>query len=46
MKRGFGGRQREDEPTVTCIHGLEAENIAEKRTVGFGIPGVNYDVSA
>ena len=46
MKGGFGWRQREDQPAMTCVDGLEAEDVTEEIAVGFGIPGVDYDVSA
>ena len=44
MERSFGRRQREDQPTVTRIDGLETENIAEEGAVGVGVLGVNDDV--
>src|SRR5260370_27011264 len=43
---GFGGRQREDQPAVACIHRLEPENVPEEGAVGFRILAVNNDVSA
>src|ERR1700753_3294053 len=41
MKGGFRGRQSEDEPSVTCIHRWETENIPEECPVGLGILAVN-----
>jgi hypothetical protein len=46
MECGFRGRQREDEPAVAGINGLEAEDVAEKRAIGFGVPGEECDVRA
>src|SRR5258707_1603648 len=38
--------QREDQPAMTCIHGLEPENVPEEGAVRFCIFAVNNDVSA
>jgi hypothetical protein len=46
MNGGFCGRQAEDEPAMSRIHGFEAEDIAEKRTIGLGVIAVEDDVSA
>jgi hypothetical protein len=39
-------RQREDQPAVTRVHGLEPENVAEEGAVRFGVLTVDNDVSA
>jgi hypothetical protein len=46
MKRGFGGRQGEDQPAVAGVHGGELERVAEEGSVAFGIGGVEDDVDA
>src|SRR5713226_4699333 len=39
-------RQGEDQPAVTCIHGLEPQHVAEKGAVRPSIFAVNNHVSA
>jgi hypothetical protein len=46
MEGGLCGRQREDQPAIACIDGFEAEDVAEKYAVGFGILTLDNDVSA
>ena len=44
MDRGFGRRQREDQPAMPCIHRFEIENVAEERPVGLRILAEDYDM--
>jgi hypothetical protein len=46
VKRGFGGRQRKNEPAVAGIDRGEFENVAKELAVGFGVFGVDNNVSA
>src|SRR5580692_3541290 len=46
MEGGLGGRQREDQPAVPRIDGFEAEDVAEKGAVSFGILTLDNYVSA
>ena len=43
---GFGGRQGEDQPSVTCIDGLALEDVAEEGPVRFSVFAVENYVSA
>jgi hypothetical protein len=43
---GFGRRQGEDKPAVTRVHGFEAEDVTEERSVCFGVFAVENYVSA
>jgi hypothetical protein len=42
---GFSRRQGENQPAMTCIHGFEAEDIAEKYAICLGILTVDNYVS-
>ena len=42
----LGGRQREDQPAVTCIDRLVLQDVAEERAVSLGILAIDDDVSA
>src|ERR1700722_607370 len=46
MKRGFGGRQSEDQPAVAGVDGGEIEDVAEEGAVGVRVGGVEDDVGA
>src|SRR6266851_9287775 len=46
MKRGFRGRQRKDQPAVTCIDRGKFENIAKESAVAFRVLAVNDDMSS
>ena len=43
---GLCGRQGEDQPAVTCIDGLEPEDVAEEGAVRIGVFAVEDYVSA
>jgi hypothetical protein len=38
VKRRFGRRKREDQPSVACVNRLKAEYISEECSIGGGIP--------
>src|SRR5260370_7456053 len=46
VERGFCWRQSEDQPTMTCIHGFEPEDVAEECAVRLDVFTVNDHVSA
>src|SRR5208282_1895513 len=46
MEGGLAGRQREDQPAMACIDGLETENVAKECAIRFRIFAVNNYVSA
>jgi hypothetical protein len=46
MKREFRRRQRENQPSVACIDGAKAQDIAEEGSICFGIFAVHQDVCA
>jgi len=41
MDRDFGGRQRKDQPSAADIDIRQFEDVASKRSIGFGILAVN-----
>jgi hypothetical protein len=43
---GFGRRKRKDQPSMTGIHGVESEHVAEKCTIRLGVFAVDNYVSA
>jgi hypothetical protein len=43
---GFRRRESEDQPAMTRVHGLEAEDVAEKCAIRFGVLAIDNDVSA
>jgi hypothetical protein len=46
VERGLQRRHGEDQPTEASVHTGKLEHVAEKGSVGFGIPGVDDDVCA
>ena len=46
MDGEFRGGESEDEPVVAGIDVAKVENVLEEGTVGFGIRGIENDVSA
>src|SRR5262249_52274230 len=44
MNTGFGGRQAEDQPATTGVHGAEVEDVAKEGAVLFGMIAVEEDV--
>src|SRR5882762_2877079 len=46
VERGFCRRQRKDQPAMPRIHGLEAQDVAEKCAVRLSVFAVDNDVSA
>src|SRR5712692_10248060 len=46
MDGDFGGRQREDEPSLARVHGAKSEDVTKEATIGFGILAVQHEMSA
>ncbi len=46
MERGFQGRHGENQPAVASINTGKLEHIAKKGPVGFGILGIENNMSA
>jgi hypothetical protein len=46
MKCGLCGRQGEDQPVMSSIHGLESKNVAEESSIRLDILAVDKQVSA
>jgi hypothetical protein len=46
VNRHLGGRQGEDQPSVTNIDGTKLEHISNKCAVGFGIRTVEQQVGS
>src|SRR6267142_5056001 len=46
LERGFRRRQRKDQPSMHRIHGLEAQDFAEKYAVRLGVFTVDNYMSA
>ena len=46
MNSYLGGRKSENQPSVSCIHVMEFENIPEEVAIGFGVDTVEDDVGS
>ena len=44
MNAKLGGRQREDEPTMSGIHGRKSEDVAKEGTIRFRVPAIDDSV--